>query len=42
MPFADRVFDRAYMPHVGMNIRDKEKLCSEVSRVSDELAFRNL
>jgi ubiquinone/menaquinone biosynthesis C-methylase UbiE len=33
MPFADRVFDRAYMLHVGMNIGDKEKLCSEVNRV---------
>lgn len=33
MPFADRVFDRAYMLHVGMNIEDKAKLCSEVSRV---------
>ena len=34
MPFADRVFDRAYMLHIlGMNIEDKAKLCSEVSRV---------
>jgi ubiquinone/menaquinone biosynthesis C-methylase UbiE len=33
MPFADRVFDCAYMLHVGMNIVDKAKLCSEVSRV---------
>jgi ubiquinone/menaquinone biosynthesis C-methylase UbiE len=33
MPFADKVFDSAYMLHVGMNIGDKEKLCSEVSRV---------
>jgi ubiquinone/menaquinone biosynthesis C-methylase UbiE len=33
MPFADGVFDRTYMLHVGMNIGDKEKLCSEVSRV---------
>ncbi len=33
MPFADRVFDRAYMLHVGMNIDDKARLCSEVSRV---------
>ena len=33
MPFADRAFDRAYMLHVGMNIEDKAKLCSEVSRV---------
>jgi ubiquinone/menaquinone biosynthesis C-methylase UbiE len=33
MPFADHVFDCAYMLHVGMNIVDKAKLCSEVSRV---------
>jgi ubiquinone/menaquinone biosynthesis C-methylase UbiE len=33
MPFADCLFDRAYMLHVGMNIDDKAKLCSEVSRV---------
>jgi ubiquinone/menaquinone biosynthesis C-methylase UbiE len=33
MPFADNGFDRAYMLHVGMNIDDKAKLCSEVSRV---------
>ena len=33
MPFADRAFDRAYMLHVGMNIDDKPKLCSETSRV---------
>jgi SAM-dependent methyltransferase len=33
MSFADRVFDRAYMLHVAMNIEDKAKLCSEVSRV---------
>jgi ubiquinone/menaquinone biosynthesis C-methylase UbiE len=33
MPFADHGFDRAYMLHVGMNIDDKAKLCSEVSRV---------
>jgi ubiquinone/menaquinone biosynthesis C-methylase UbiE len=33
MAFADRAFDRAYMLHVGMNIDDKAKLCSEVSRV---------
>ncbi len=33
MPFADCAFDRAYMLHVGMNIEDKAKLCSEVSRV---------
>ena len=33
MPFAERAFDGAYMLHVGMNIEDKAKLCSEVSRV---------
>jgi ubiquinone/menaquinone biosynthesis C-methylase UbiE len=33
MPFADRAFDGAYMLHVGMNIDDKAKLCSEVGRV---------
>jgi ubiquinone/menaquinone biosynthesis C-methylase UbiE len=33
MPFADGVFDCAYMLHVGMNIADKAKLCAEVSRV---------
>jgi len=33
MPFADSTFDRAYMLHVGMNIDDKAKLCSEVCRV---------
>jgi ubiquinone/menaquinone biosynthesis C-methylase UbiE len=33
MPFADRAFDRAYLLGVGMNIEDKAKLCSEVSRV---------
>ena len=33
MPFADGTFDCAYMLHVGMNIDDKEKLCSEVNRV---------
>jgi ubiquinone/menaquinone biosynthesis C-methylase UbiE len=33
LPFADGIFDRAYMLHVGMNIDDKAKLCSEVSRV---------
>ena len=33
MPFADHVFDCAYMLHVGMNIVDKAKLCSEVNRV---------
>lgn len=33
MPFPNHAFDRAYMLHVGMNIDDKVKLCSEVSRV---------
>lgn len=33
MPFADHFFDCAYMLHVAMNIDDKVKLCSEVSRV---------
>ncbi len=33
MPFQDRMFDAAYMIHVGMNIDDKESLCVEVSRV---------
>jgi ubiquinone/menaquinone biosynthesis C-methylase UbiE len=33
MPFAERAFDGAYMLHVGMNIDDKAKLCSEVFRV---------
>src|SRR4029453_15007841 len=33
LPFADGIFDRAYMLHVGMNIDDKAKLCSEVGRV---------
>jgi ubiquinone/menaquinone biosynthesis C-methylase UbiE len=33
MPFTDRAFDCAYMLHVGMNIGDKIKLCSEVNRV---------
>lgn len=33
LPFADGSFDRAYMLHVGMNIADKAKLCSEVGRV---------
>src|SRR5208282_4147982 len=31
--FPDGAFDGAYMLHVGMNIPDKTKLCSEVSRV---------
>ena len=33
MPFADGAFDGAYMLHVGMNIEDRAKLCSEVHRV---------
>ena len=33
LPFADAVFDRAYMLHVGMNIDDKSRLCAEVGRV---------
>ena len=33
MPFPNHAFDRAYMLHVGMNIDDKVKLCSEVTRV---------
>ncbi len=33
MPFADSAFDRAYMLHVGINIDDKARLCSEVCRV---------
>jgi len=33
MPFADGTFGGAYMMHVGMNIADKAKLCSEVGRV---------
>jgi ubiquinone/menaquinone biosynthesis C-methylase UbiE len=33
MPFTDHAFDSAYMLHVGMNIGDKAKLFSEVSRV---------
>jgi ubiquinone/menaquinone biosynthesis C-methylase UbiE len=33
LPFANGSFDRAYMLHVGMNVDDKAKLCSEVSRV---------
>jgi ubiquinone/menaquinone biosynthesis C-methylase UbiE len=33
MPFPDGAFDGAYMKHVGMNIADKAKLCSEVHRV---------
>lgn len=33
MPFPDGAFDGAFMLHVGMNIEDKAKLCSEVGRV---------
>jgi ubiquinone/menaquinone biosynthesis C-methylase UbiE len=33
IPFPDEAFDAAYMLHVGMNIDDKAKLCSEVARV---------
>ena len=33
IPFPDRMFDAAYMLHVGMNIEDKEGLCLEVARV---------
>jgi len=33
LPFADGVFDGAYMLHVGMNIRDKAKVFAEVRRV---------
>jgi ubiquinone/menaquinone biosynthesis C-methylase UbiE len=33
LAFPDGAFDGAYMLHVGMNIPDKTKLCSEVSRV---------
>ena len=33
LPFADSTFDGAYMLDVAMNIADKAKLCSEVSRV---------
>jgi ubiquinone/menaquinone biosynthesis C-methylase UbiE len=33
IPFPDEAFDAAYMLHVGMNIDDKAKLCSEVVRV---------
>ena len=33
LPFADGSFDRAYMLHVGMNISDKARLCTEVGRV---------
>jgi SAM-dependent methyltransferase len=33
MPFPDHTFSAAYMLHAGMNIADKVRLCSEVSRV---------
>ena len=33
LPFADAMFDGAYMLHVGMNIRDKAKVFAEVRRV---------
>jgi ubiquinone/menaquinone biosynthesis C-methylase UbiE len=33
IPFPDRTFDGAWMLHVGMNIADKARLCSEVGRV---------
>jgi SAM-dependent methyltransferase len=33
IPFADGTFDGAYMLHVGMNIEDKARLCTEVGRV---------
>lgn len=33
MPFQDRAFDGGYMMHVGMNIPDKARLFSEISRV---------
>lgn len=33
MPFGDGVFDGAYMIHVGMNIEDKARLCTEAARV---------
>lgn len=33
MPFGERVFDGAYMLHVGMNIEEKAELFSEVCRV---------
>mgnify|MGYP005816487637 CR=1 FL=1 len=32
LPFDDAAFDAAYMLHVGMNIEDKARLCSEVAR----------
>lgn len=33
LPHADAAFDRAYMMHVGMNIRDKSSVATEVFRV---------
>jgi len=33
LPFAPGTFDGAYMLHVGMNIRDKERLFAEIRRV---------
>ena len=33
LPFADRIFDGAYMLHVGMNIADKKTAFAEVRRV---------
>jgi len=33
MPYADAIFDAAYMQHVGMNIEDKRRLFREVHRV---------
>ncbi len=33
MPFAEGIFDGAYMLHVGMNIENKEQLAAEVVRV---------
>jgi len=33
LPFPDNAFDVATLIHVGMNIEDKAKLCSEVHRV---------
>jgi ubiquinone/menaquinone biosynthesis C-methylase UbiE len=33
LPFGDGSFDRATLLHVGMNIPDKERLCTEVHRV---------
>jgi ubiquinone/menaquinone biosynthesis C-methylase UbiE len=33
IPFADGMFSAAYMVHAGMNIADKNVLCSEIARV---------